>query len=44
MYRLVYTIITPIHDFVPQTGLYHYITSPRLSGGAKPFFLSGAQS
>ena len=35
---------TPIHDFVPQTGLYHYITSPRLSGGAKPFFLSGAQS
>lgn len=35
---------TPIHDFVPQTGLYHYITSPRLSGGARPFFLSGAQS
>ena len=34
---------TPIHDFVPQTGLYHYFTSPRLSGGAKPFFLSGAQ-
>ena len=34
---------TPIHDFVPQTGLYHYITSPRLSGNAKPFFYSGAQ-
>ena len=34
---------TPIHDFVPQTGLYHYFTSPRLSGNAKPFFYSGAQ-
>jgi len=33
-----------IHDFTPQTGLYHYITSPTLAGGASPFFLSGAQS
>jgi hypothetical protein len=32
-----------IHDFTPQTGLYHYITSPTLAGGASPFFLSGAQ-
>lgn len=34
---------TPIHDFVPQTGLYHYITNPRPVGGSKAFFLSGAQ-
>lgn len=32
-----------IHDFTPQTGLYHYITSPTLAGGARPFFYSGAQ-
>jgi hypothetical protein len=29
---------TPIHNFVPQTGLYHYMTSPTLESGAKPFF------
>lgn len=32
---------TPIHDFIPQTGLYHYITSPIPIEGSKPFFTSG---
>jgi hypothetical protein len=29
---------TPIHNFVPQTGLRHYITAPNTVGTAKPFF------
>lgn len=32
-----------IHDFIPQTGLYHYITNPIPAGKAKPFFNSGQQ-
>lgn len=28
----------PIHDFAPQTGLYHYTTSPVPQNGSKPFF------
>lgn len=28
----------PIHNFAPQTGLYHYITNPSPEGKAKPFF------
>lgn len=29
---------TPIHNFVPQTGLKHFITAPNTVGTAKPFF------
>jgi hypothetical protein len=32
-----------IHDFIPQTGLYHYITNPIPAGKAKTFFNSGQQ-
>lgn len=32
-----------IHDFIPQTGLYHYITSPVPAKGANTFFNSGQQ-
>ena len=28
----------PIHDFAPQTGLYHYFTSPNSNAGSQPFF------
>lgn len=34
---------TPIHDFVPQTGLYHYITSPKDIENSKTFFTSGQE-
>jgi len=27
----------PIHDFIPQTGLQHYITNPRTASGGKNF-------
>lgn len=27
----------PIHDFAPQTGLYHYFTSPNSKNGSKSF-------
>lgn len=28
----------PIHNFAPQTGLYHYFTSPKPLNDSKPFF------
>jgi len=28
----------PIHNFAPQTGLYHYFTSPKPLNESKPFF------
>lgn len=31
----------PIHDFAPQTGLYHYFTSKEPLSGASPFFNEG---
>lgn len=31
----------PIHDFAPQTGLYHYFTSKDGINGGKPFFKEG---
>jgi hypothetical protein len=27
----------PIHDFIPQTGLQHYITNPRTASGGRDF-------
>jgi hypothetical protein len=32
-----------IHDFIPQTGLYHYITNPNPASPSKAFFNSGQQ-
>lgn len=32
---------TPIHNFIPQTGLHHYMTAPRALSGAKEFFQPG---
>lgn len=29
---------TPIHNFVPETGLKHYITNPNPAGGSRKFF------
>ena len=29
---------TPIHNFVPETGLKHYITNPTPQGGSRKFF------
>jgi len=34
----------PIHDFAPQTGLYHYFTSKNTNQpGASPFFTEAEQ-
>lgn len=32
-----------IHNFIPQTGLYHYITNPNPASPSKAFFNSGQQ-